>query len=481
MLYLRLSDARNENGSFVEREKKLRLLAKRLGWTVVAVVVENDVDPVTGKPRSASAFKRRTVTLTDGRRVKRVVRPGFRRVLDDLAAGRADALIAEDLDRTMRDPRDAEDLIDVIREKGAFADSLSGSLKFTAGGTDAEVLQARILVAVGHKSSADTARRVKEARERQAMDGRYGGGSRAFGFELDGVTIRESEAAEIRRVADAFLAGASLNSLITDLRARKVPTVTGSRWAGSTLRTILRHPRLAGVAVYRGVEVGRGGWEPILPEHVWRAVVGKLADPSRRTSPGNTPRWLGSLIYRCGRCDDGTTLRCTISGGSGKRGPAYRCRERPHLTRTAGPLDDFVQKIITERLARPDAADLIAPAPDIDVDVVRAEASALRARIEALANNLDIDEVTLGRRDRALRAKLAEVEAAMTAAEGRHPLAGIAGRPDAAEIWAGLDLGRRRAILDTLMTVTVMRAGIGRGPDGSYFNPNSIDIEWKTS
>jgi site-specific DNA recombinase len=51
------------------------------------------------------------------------------------------ALIAEDLDRVSRDPRDLEDLIDAVRATRAYAAALSGSLAFTAGGTDAEISQ----------------------------------------------------------------------------------------------------------------------------------------------------------------------------------------------------------------------------------------------------------------------------------------------------------------------------------------------------
>ena len=131
-LYLRLSDGRTENGTFADREKALRARASVLGWAVRRVVIENDL--MNGS-KSASAFKRRKVGVdANGKAIMRVWRPGFRSVLNDLSAGSVQAILAEDLDRTMRDPRDAEDLIDVLKERGAFADSLSGSLRFTAGG-----------------------------------------------------------------------------------------------------------------------------------------------------------------------------------------------------------------------------------------------------------------------------------------------------------------------------------------------------------
>ena len=180
-LYLRLSDLRKEE-ALDGREARLRAEAGRLGWTVGRVVVENDIDPATGTAKPASAWKRRKITTPGGRTQLRVIRPGFRSVLDDLMAGAAGAVLAEDLDRACRDPRDLEDLIDACAERAAWARSLSGSLTLTGGGTDAEITMARMMVAVASKSSADTARRVAGARETLAGKGAYGGGKRPYGY-----------------------------------------------------------------------------------------------------------------------------------------------------------------------------------------------------------------------------------------------------------------------------------------------------------
>ena len=105
--YLRLSDLRVED-NFDKRKAKLKAFATALGWTVFRVIVENDVMPPgrNGKVRTASAFKRRRIKTPSGKVELRVVRPGFREVLDEITTGRVNGLIAEDLDRIVRDPRD---------------------------------------------------------------------------------------------------------------------------------------------------------------------------------------------------------------------------------------------------------------------------------------------------------------------------------------------------------------------------------------
>jgi len=487
VVYTRISDARTEiNGSTSERprrrqvtsagvedqEKRCRELAQRLGWTVGRVIVENDT----------SAFKRRKVTLPDGRRELRTVRPGWREMLDVLATGRADGLIALDLDRSARDPRDLEDLIDVVESRSPRipVESVTGSLRLA---NDADITMARVMVAVANKASRDSSRRVAAARQREAAYGRYGGGSRAFGYERDGKTVQPAEAAEIVKAAQAILAGVSLREVTADLRRRGVPTVYGGPWHTSTVRGMLLSPRLAGIKVYYGEEVGKAEWPAILEESTWRGVVAILKDPARRTSPpvrSPSPKWLLSLIAKCGVCGESVSV-----GGGRKDNPSYVCRGRTsHMRRVARPAEDFVSRVIIARLSQPDAAELISPHPEIDTAALNREVTAARARLDALARmfgNGDIDVKQLQEGTAAAKAELKRAEDALATAAPRDALLGLAGRADAAEIWEKLDIGRKRAIVRTLVDVTLMPRGRGgRLPGGGYFDPTGILITWKS-
>ena len=103
---------------------------------------------------------------------------------------------------------------------------------------------------------------------------------------------------------------------------------------------------VVGHAVYRGEIVRRNAYEPILHEDLRQALITLFGDPARKTSPGNTPKWLGSLIYRCRKCQDGTTMTLSRLSGSRTslrtgndawarifRGPPFRVRR---LARMAG-------------------------------------------------------------------------------------------------------------------------------------------------
>ena len=170
VVYVRISDDPEGTERGVERqEADCRAYAAAHGWEVVAVFRENDT----------SAFKQRTITLSSGERVRRVVRPEFRAMLKHLSDGRAQVMVAYDLDRAVRDPRDLEDLIDAKVLGGFRARSVTGSLRLD---TDSDVAMARVLVAMANKSSADTARRVARAAKQQALEGTWHGGRVPFGY-----------------------------------------------------------------------------------------------------------------------------------------------------------------------------------------------------------------------------------------------------------------------------------------------------------
>src|SRR5262249_19450613 len=281
LILARISDARDGDTHGVDGQVDDGMaLAARLGWhpgqRETHVIIENDT----------SAFKRRKVTVPGHQRpVLRTVRPGFRRALDMLWTGEADGLIALDLDRTCRDPRDLEDLIDVVESKTPRipVDSVTGSLRLA---TDADITMARVMVAMANKSSRDTARRVSAARERQALAGQYGGGRRPYGFEDDGRTVHSDEAGIIAECSRALVQGASLRSIALDLRERKLVTVAGAPWRAEGLREVLLRARNAGRIVYRGEEIGDAPWAPIVPLELFRAVQRILTEPGRVINPG---------------------------------------------------------------------------------------------------------------------------------------------------------------------------------------------------
>ena len=504
ILLARLSDNRDDVDltdegiprSLDDQVQRMRERCAELGWRPWKVI----------KNPRLSAYKRRKVTLPDGRREYRVFRPDLREALEDLTAGRATRLLCLDLDRAFRDPRDLQDLIDVVEHSRhrIVVESCTGSLHMEKGRDN---FDAEIRVLVANKASRDTARRVSAARERQARSGQFGGGRRPFGFCCgapqapvgtapegvvcawhggrdcrSGITPIPAETAVIYDCSHRLLQGVSLRALAAELRRQQVPTVTGTPWRAETLREILLRPRNAGLAVFQGkvLEGVLAPWAPIVTREVWAAVVAKLTDPSRRTGPGAAPKWLGSGLYRCGICTPpGTatvgkpvTVQVTLGGGRQPGEPRYQCKGHSHLTRNVGYVDRVVVAHVLYALTHPRRVELLAPPPpQVDAVALRDERAAIRARLEQFA----VDEV-LGTRTHAQvsaataagNARIDEIDNLLNTNATSDPLAQFVNTADPLTAWWDASLANRRLVIEQLCTVTILPAGRrGRGFDAS--------------
>jgi site-specific DNA recombinase len=493
-LYLRLSDLRVED-DFDKRKAKLEAFASTLGWTVFRVIVENDLIPSRdGKVKMASAFKRRRIKTPSGRVELRVVRPGFREVLDDITTGRVNGLLAEDLDRIVRDPRDLEDLLDACAMTGASARSLSGSLTLTSGGTEAEKSMARVLVAMANKASADTARRVAAGRERHWGES-YPGGVRPFGYIAATDTaahhrtllIVPDEAAVIRRAAaDILDRGLSLKAVLRWLRDDSVATVRGGQWNGRLLKQVITKPAVAGLAAYRG-QLKPAPWPAILERDVWERLCERLAanEAPGGASTSNEPRYLLTGIARCGVCGDGTTVKSNGSGTLRPRPEAgrvtgqqgYQCSKAAHLHRNMVRVDAIVEAAVIGYLDYAKQALKPPTRKGIDVSKLRAEAARLRERKTAQMRmhaygELTDDELTAGLR--AIRDRLSVVDAQIHASSEADPIPEFRDRP--AEVaWKSLELPRKRAVIRLLMDVTLMPPA----KRGRVFDRDSVKVSWR--
>ncbi len=107
-------------------------------------------------------------------------------------------------------------------------------------------------------------------------------------------------------------------------------------------------------------------WAPALGspssnEDTYRRLVALLTDPARRTSPASSAiRYLLSGLARCGVCAG--PLRVLIARGDGRKSDSYVCQHGYHVRRSRPGLDALVTGLVTARLARPDAAAVLAPA-----------------------------------------------------------------------------------------------------------------------
>lgn len=495
VIYCRISDDREGRQAGVGRqETECRRLAERLGWEVVAILIENDMSAYSGKPR-----------------------PKYERLLEMLRGSEADAVLALAPTRLYRRIGDALGFLDLVAEFDIAVQTVkAGRYDLTTADGRRDARRA----AVDNQYESELiSERVRDAKAESLAAGAYRGGPRPYGFQSDGVTVKEDEARFIRDAIDAVIGGESLRSICAAMTLAGARTVErryrqpdGTRgepesrqWAPEQLRKLLLRPRNAGLIEHHGEIVGKAQWDPLVDEETWRACVSILENPERRTTTlGNVRRWLGSGLYLCGVC--GGPIKASSAGGrerdkatgdAGEYQAVYRCRDAgkaAHVTRTAVLVDKKVEDAAIDRLSRPDAHELLIPTSQNmpSHKDLAAKANALRVKLDSLAEDYDRDLITRKQMidlTEATRKRLTEVTDQMAGQATASVLALLPlGTDEIAEQWAGYHLDKRRAIIDALMTVTVMPAKRGRpagfkpdptGKRRNYFDPNSVKIEMK--
>lgn len=451
-IYARISEDREgvEVGVTAQVED-CTALAATLGLEVVQVYRENDTGAST---RSRKA------------------RPKYAAMLAAARAGEFGHILGYSNSRLTRRPRELEDFIELFERVGVVAHTVvSGNDDLsTADGR----MTARIKVSVDAAEAERIGERVKRRALTRAQEGRPNGGPRPFGYEPGGVGVRETEAAAVREGYAALLAGASLASIQRSWNSAGLHTGrTGSPWTVAGVRECLRNARYAGLRTHKGEVVGPAAWDALVPEETWRAARELLDDPARRVGSHSAQKLLTG-VARCGVCDGPVH-----ASGSGRAKPVYRCATvTGHFARQAAPIEEFVAAVVVERLSRVDAAELLVDDNRLDAAALRAEAGALRVRLDTLAVEFADGALTASQLRAAterLRGQLAAVEAQQADAGRVSALGPVVGAEDARAAWQRLDTDRQRAIVDALMVVRILP--VGRGTRG--FDPTSVELDWR--
>jgi site-specific DNA recombinase len=460
VLYLRMSVDKDGKELGIDRQHEvLTERSELLGLDVVGVYGDNN--------KSASN--------------PAVVRSEYQRLLKDMRAGKFDVVLVWNLDRLVRQSTEMAEFIAISKTLPTPIQILSIQAVDIDLNTPGGRLSAKIMADVAEYEGEIKSERQKLANLQAAKLGTPArGGRRAFGFEDDRVTQVRTEVKAIREAVPALLAGESLNDIARRWNAQGIRTTGGTKWTGASVRAMLKRPRLAGKRVYKGKVIADGQWEPVVDPETWNALLALLEHPDRKTGPGPKPRHLLSGIALCGYPGCDYTMKTSASSvavrGGGKR--LYKCRGTNHVSRQADPVDKYIEEIVIERLRMPDLMALMTDEADVDLTALRDKARVLRGRLEGFTVSAAKGETTpeqLATITKVITGELVEIQDQIAASAKSGVLIDAVG-DDAADRWSRYSLERKRAIIDALMTITVLPLGRGRH---LAFNPQGIVVNWR--
>lgn len=473
--YCRISSDPKDKREGVERQREDTTdICAINGWAPAGYYVDND--------RSAS---------NGG------ARPEWERLLNDVQAGRVDAVVVWNQDRGWRKMSELESLRPVFEPRGVLlATTNIGVIDFRNAD---DVFRAQVSTALSEMEIEKMKVRMRRAARQRAEQGipRW---TRAFGYDEN----RQPEPKTAPLVAQAYraaLAGSSLNDIASLFNDAGAHGLTGRPWSASTVSLFLRAPRNAGLRAHKGEIVGPGTWPALVEESTWRATQSVLNSDGRKPGRKTVKRHLLTGVLACGkpRCGGHLSGQWAMQPTGGKSGRpkagqtkephsgqvahsiVYGCKSCRGVSIRAEHIEPRLYLLVAGRLAEDDARDLLNgelhdPA---EAEALRTEINTLLSRLDEIADERADGLLTGAQAQRAtarIQENLDGIERRQHDQERLRVFDGIPlGRPEAADAVTKLSPDRFRAVLDVLCTVTI--APVGKG--GRKFNPDRIHVNWR--
>ncbi|MGA5359067.1 recombinase family protein [Streptomyces purpurascens] len=294
-----------------------------------------------------------------------VTRPGFDRLVEDLARGYTvdghviGGVVCVADDRLYRRPED-------LARFFAALTSGPGRVFIDPQGVRDPYSQEGLMRAVRslEAAMAETrarSRRVSDWHWARAVEGVPHSGPRPFGWHEDRITLHSVEAALVGRAVSDRIGGRAARAIAREWCDLGITGTRGSIPNAQTVTQIVTAPRVCGYRANKGElllapETGQpvlGQWEPIVTPEQWKAVCATFSPGNlymhrgsgapRLTGRTTTPSRLASGFLRCGaRLPDGTPCGGALCAqkGTSRRSPyVYSCRSCRRCS-ISGPLAD---------------------------------------------------------------------------------------------------------------------------------------------
>ena len=177
-------------------------------------------------------------------------REDFKRMLRACRGGRIDLILCKSVSRFGRNSVDVLRTIRALRERGI-------GVVFEKEGVDTRTMNSELILAFHSAFSQSESESIRENVSRGLRmayeQGTIAIGPNLYGFRKSqngGVEIDEEQAAVVRQIAQWFLDGDSLHTIVDKLAQRHIPSPKGKdTWSTATLRSLLTNEKYKGDAL----------------------------------------------------------------------------------------------------------------------------------------------------------------------------------------------------------------------------------------
>ncbi|MFB9738398.1 recombinase family protein [Streptomyces sp. NPDC057386] len=424
---------------------------------------------------------------------RNVKRPDFERMIRDLSRPLRNlppvigGILAYDIDRVYRQPRDLERVIDIYEtSKIPLVFRTMSGQNFDLTTPDGR-FSARLFVNIANKSSEDTRRRVVRANVARAKKGKAHTTIPVFGWREDDPSKLDPKTAPLRRKAvERHLAGDRIATIMKWLNDEgAVNTTTGRAFTWGGTKAMIYAPRNWGIRTYNeeiiyddDQNIVMGDWEPLFESlSGWfqlQSIKGR--DSQSKTKESNVS-YLLTAIARCGRCGAGLKGHPKWKKGERTPGYNYNCnKQRPEncgaLSIDGPKLDDLIQNFVWAQVLRASKMKQVqepsapwmreAELRDVEEQISEIQALWEAKKIRASSYVVALDDLNERKNELLADRAVHDVPAGARAITEELLATG----------WAGLSIERQRAIVRKVLRAVVVHPAKGRG---GRFDPARVE------
>lgn len=227
-----------------------------------------------------------------------IERPGLKRLLADVAAGRIDVVVVYKIDRLSRSMLDFLKLIELFEVHKTTFVSVTQSFNTTDA---AGRMHLNIMLSFAQFEREVTGERIRDKVAASRKKGMWMGGWAPLGYEVRDrkLVIVEEDAKRIRAIFKRFVQLGSATAVAKELVARGERNKYGQLLDKGALYRILNNRVYIGEAVHKGVSYP-GEHQAIIDRKLWDRVHGILKDSPRKRAGHNraqTPALLKGIIF----------------------------------------------------------------------------------------------------------------------------------------------------------------------------------------
>jgi site-specific DNA recombinase len=240
-------------------------------------------------------------------------RPGLKRLMADVAAGKVDIILLYKIDRLTRSLADFAKIVEVLDKAGASFVSITQSFNTT---TSMGRLTLNMLLSFAQFEREVTGERIRDKIAASKRRGMWMGGSVPTGYLVKDrkLIVNEPQAEVVRNIMQRYLEVGSVVELVDDLarggNRTEIKTSANGKSSGGVpfsrgmLYRLLSNPVYRGMMMHKG-QAHRGEHEAIVSQELWDKVQSALAERTqghaRRMKAKDPSLLVGLLVDGDGR------------------------------------------------------------------------------------------------------------------------------------------------------------------------------------